>query len=172
MGWFGGHKFGFITAVVAGRTQHRSGCRRDKSAECTCDPPPCARPLGSPNKRLALESARLCESHADHIQVFVANPHKPPQIASILKRNREKLVGFLKEFHNDKEGEYSHFCYTVEFLWWDCVGRWLMDRRTIYGMSPHLYYCHEVMMPAVRPALGRAGALSDVGDEWLGMDLA
>jgi hypothetical protein len=37
-------------------------------------------------------------------QVFVANPHKPPQIAAILKRNREKLVGFLKEFHNDKEG--------------------------------------------------------------------
>lgn len=37
-------------------------------------------------------------------QVFVANPHKPPQIAAILKRNRDKLVGFLKEFHNDKEG--------------------------------------------------------------------
>ena len=38
------------------------------------------------------------------IQVFVANPKKPPQIESILRRNKEKLLNFLKTFHNDKEG--------------------------------------------------------------------
>lgn len=38
-------------------------------------------------------------------QVFVANPKKPPQIESILRRNKEKLLAFLKNFHNDKEGE-------------------------------------------------------------------
>lgn len=37
-------------------------------------------------------------------QVFVANPKKPPQIESILRRNKEKLLNFLKSFHNDKEG--------------------------------------------------------------------
>lgn len=37
-------------------------------------------------------------------QVFVANPKKPPQIENILRRNREKLLHFLKTFHNDKEG--------------------------------------------------------------------
>ena len=36
--------------------------------------------------------------------MFVANPKKPPQIESILKRNKEKLLVFLKDFHNDKDG--------------------------------------------------------------------
>jgi calcium binding protein 39 len=38
------------------------------------------------------------------LQVFVANPKKPPQIEAILRRNKEKLLVFLKSFHNDKEG--------------------------------------------------------------------
>ena len=38
----------------------------------------------------------------------VANPKKPPQIESILKRNKEKLLVFLKEFHNDKDGVSRH----------------------------------------------------------------
>ena len=38
-------------------------------------------------------------------QVFVANPKKPPQIEAILRRNREKLLTFLRGFHNDKEDE-------------------------------------------------------------------
>jgi calcium binding protein 39 len=42
-------------------------------------------------------------------QVFVANPKKPPQIESILRRNKEKLLNFLKSFHNDKEGELRAF---------------------------------------------------------------
>lgn len=35
----------------------------------------------------------------------MANPNKPPQIASILRRNKDKLLVFLKEFHNDKDGK-------------------------------------------------------------------
>jgi calcium binding protein 39 len=38
-------------------------------------------------------------------KVFVANPKKPPQIEGILRRNQEKLLTFLKNFHNDKEDE-------------------------------------------------------------------
>lgn len=38
-------------------------------------------------------------------QVFVANPNKPPQIEAILRRNKAKLVSFLQNFHNDREGE-------------------------------------------------------------------
>ncbi|KAF8132491.1 mo25 protein [Boletus edulis] len=38
-------------------------------------------------------------------KVFVANPKKPPQIEVILRRNKEKLLTFLKDFHNDKEDE-------------------------------------------------------------------
>ncbi|SCZ96773.1 BZ3500_MvSof-1268-A1-R1_Chr4-1g06706 [Microbotryum saponariae] len=39
------------------------------------------------------------------VQVFVANPKKPPQIEAILKRNRMKLVTFLQGFHNDRDDE-------------------------------------------------------------------
>ena len=42
-------------------------------------------------------------------QVFVANPKKPPQIETILRRNKEKLLNFLKTFHNDKEGAHTLF---------------------------------------------------------------
>lgn len=37
--------------------------------------------------------------------MFVANPKKPPVIENILRRNRERLVAFLSNFHNDKDGE-------------------------------------------------------------------
>ena len=40
-------------------------------------------------------------------QVFVANPKKPTQIETILRRNKDKLLIFLKGFHNDKEGMSS-----------------------------------------------------------------
>jgi hypothetical protein len=39
----------------------------------------------------------------------VANPKKPPQIETILRRNKDKLLVFLQNFHNDKEGLF--------FLW-------------------------------------------------------
>mmetsp|Transcript_29951 Transcript_29951/g.39378 ORF Transcript_29951/g.39378 Transcript_29951/m.39378 type:complete len:344 (-) Transcript_29951:321-1352(-) len=36
-------------------------------------------------------------------KVFVANPRKPADIVNILLKNRDKLLAFLENFHNDKE---------------------------------------------------------------------
>jgi len=38
-------------------------------------------------------------------KVFVANPNKPAPILNILCKNKEKLIGFLSNFHNDKEDD-------------------------------------------------------------------
>ena len=35
-------------------------------------------------------------------QVFVANPNKPQPIVDILTNNKEKLLKYLEEFHNEK----------------------------------------------------------------------
>jgi calcium binding protein 39 len=52
------------------------------------------------------DKSKNIQFEAFHVfKVFVANPKKPPQIESILKRNRDKLLVFLKNFHNDKEGK-------------------------------------------------------------------
>lgn len=56
----------------------------------------CSRFVGSSTLGSGLTVLRM--------QVFVANPKKPPQIEAILRRNREKLLTFLRAFHNDKEG--------------------------------------------------------------------
>ncbi|KAF8511443.1 Mo25-like-domain-containing protein [Gautieria morchelliformis] len=45
-----------------------------------------------------------------NLKVFVANPKKPPQIDSTLRRNKYKLLAFLKDFHNDKEDEQFSVC--------------------------------------------------------------
>lgn len=36
------------------------------------------------------------------LQVFVANPHKPPAIVDILVNNRNKLLKYLEDFHTDR----------------------------------------------------------------------
>jgi hypothetical protein len=36
------------------------------------------------------------------MQVFVANPNKSPAIVNALYRNRDRLLGFLDNFHVDK----------------------------------------------------------------------
>lgn len=36
----------------------------------------------------------------------MANPNKPPEIARILRRNKDRLLVFLKDFHNDKDGKF------------------------------------------------------------------
>ena len=38
-------------------------------------------------------------------KVFVANPKKPEAIEAILRRNKDRLLSFLQEFHNDKDDE-------------------------------------------------------------------
>jgi len=55
---------------------------------------------------LLRDKSKNIQFEAFHVfKVFVANPKKPPQIESILRRNKDKLLSFLKNFHNDKEDE-------------------------------------------------------------------
>ncbi|VDC03188.1 unnamed protein product [Peniophora sp. CBMAI 1063] len=55
---------------------------------------------------LLRDKSKNIQFEAFHVfKVFVANPKKPPQIESILRRNKEKLLVFLKDFHNDKDDE-------------------------------------------------------------------
>lgn len=52
------------------------------------------------------DKSRNIQFEAFHVfKVFVANPKKPPQIEAILRRNKQKLLEFLRDFHNDKEDE-------------------------------------------------------------------
>lgn len=55
--------------------------------------------------KVLLQPCLTSRSNFPPYQVFVANPKKPPQIETILRRNKDKLLVFLKGFHNDKEGE-------------------------------------------------------------------
>ena len=69
---------------------------------------------------LLRDKSKNIQFEAFHVfKVFVANPKKPPQIEAILRRNKEKLLVFLKNFHNDKDGG-SHFCncchHTIDHL--------------------------------------------------------
>jgi len=55
---------------------------------------------------LLRDKSKNIQFEAFHVfKVFVANPKKPPQIESILRRNKDKLLTFLKGFHNDKDDE-------------------------------------------------------------------
>ncbi|KAF9451430.1 mo25 protein [Macrolepiota fuliginosa MF-IS2] len=55
---------------------------------------------------LLRDKSKNIQFEAFHVfKVFVANPKKPPQIENILRRNKEKLLVFLRNFHNDKEDE-------------------------------------------------------------------
>ncbi|KAJ1034099.1 hypothetical protein NDA18_000968 [Ustilago nuda] len=55
---------------------------------------------------LLRDRSKNIQFEAFHVfKVFVANPKKPPGIESILRRNRERLVKFLADFHNDKDDE-------------------------------------------------------------------
>ncbi|QRW07525.1 calcium-binding protein 39 [Ceratobasidium sp. AG-Ba] len=55
---------------------------------------------------LLRDKSRNIQFEAFHVfKVFVANPKKPAQIEVILRRNKEKLLAFLRDFHNDKEDE-------------------------------------------------------------------
>ena len=54
---------------------------------------------------LLRDKSKNIQFEAFHVfKVFDANPKKPPQIEAILRRNKEKLLEFLRDFHNDKEG--------------------------------------------------------------------
>ncbi|KAL3073332.1 hypothetical protein niasHT_038689 [Heterodera trifolii] len=49
------------------------------------------------------EKSKNIQFEAFHVfKVFVANPNKPKPITEILLRNRDRLVDFLSEFHNER----------------------------------------------------------------------
>jgi len=55
---------------------------------------------------LLRDKSRNIQFEAFHVfKVFVANPNKPPAILHILVKNKDKLVAFLNNFHNDKEDD-------------------------------------------------------------------
>lgn len=55
---------------------------------------------------LLRDRSKNIQFEAFHVfKVFVANPKKPPVIENILRRNRDRLVAFLTNFHNDKDDE-------------------------------------------------------------------
>ena len=53
-------------------------------------------------------------------KVFVANPNKPPDIALVLYKNKDKLIAFLNNFYSDKEEDVAQFneekCLLIETL--------------------------------------------------------
>lgn len=62
------------------------------------------------NLKLIMEALRdkskNIQFEAFHVfKVFVANPHKPPAIVNILRKNKDKLLRFLIEFHRDRDDE-------------------------------------------------------------------
>lgn len=66
----------------------------------------------------------------------MANPKKPPQIENILRRNKDKLLAFLRSFHNDKEGEYDLVsCVREEFAYNTHPIRVPFHRRAVHGTS-------------------------------------
>ncbi|EDQ87628.1 uncharacterized protein MONBRDRAFT_27016 [Monosiga brevicollis MX1] len=62
------------------------------------------------------DKSRNIQFEAFHVfKVFVANPNKEPEILSILQRNREALLEFLADFHNDR-AEDEQFVDEKEYL--------------------------------------------------------
>jgi len=55
---------------------------------------------------LLRDKSRSIQFEAFHVfKVFVANPNKPASIVHILTKNKDKLMSFLNNFHNDKEDD-------------------------------------------------------------------
>jgi len=55
---------------------------------------------------LLRDKSRSIQFEAFHVfKVFVANPNKPQPILDILQKNKDKLVAYLTDFHNDKDDE-------------------------------------------------------------------
>jgi calcium binding protein 39 len=64
---------------------------------------------------LLRDRSRNIQFEAFHVfKVFVANPHKTRPIVDILVKNQDKLIHFLGNFHNDRQGKLSIFtCLSV-----------------------------------------------------------
>lgn len=57
---------------------------------------------------LLRDKSKSIQFEAFHVfKVFVANPNKPQPILHILVKNKDKLISFLNNFHNDKGKKIS-----------------------------------------------------------------
>ncbi len=57
---------------------------------------------------LLRHKSRNIQFEAFHVfKVFVANPNKPRAIIDILQKNKERLITFLGNFHNDRAGKLA-----------------------------------------------------------------
>eukprot|EP01111_Echinosteliopsis_oligospora_P001011 TRINITY_DN1129_c0_g1_i1.p1 TRINITY_DN1129_c0_g1~~TRINITY_DN1129_c0_g1_i1.p1 ORF type:complete len:335 (+),score=88.48 TRINITY_DN1129_c0_g1_i1:113-1117(+) len=55
---------------------------------------------------LLRDKSRSIQFEAFHVfKVFVANPNKTKPVLEILQKNKDKLISFLTQFHNDKDEE-------------------------------------------------------------------
>ncbi len=55
---------------------------------------------------LLREKSKNIQFEAFHVfKIFIANPNKTKPILDILYKNKEKLIVFLGNFHNDKSGK-------------------------------------------------------------------
>ncbi|KAJ7750386.1 Mo25-like protein [Mycena maculata] len=64
---------------------------------------------------LLRDKSKNIQYEAFHVfKVFVANPKKPPHVESILRRNKDKLLLFLKNFQPDRED--AQFSDEKQFL--------------------------------------------------------
>jgi calcium binding protein 39 len=62
---------------------------------------------------LLRDKSRNIQFEAFHVfKVFVANPNKTKPVMEILQKNKEKLLKFLSEFHNDRQG----ICYITSIV--------------------------------------------------------
>lgn len=62
---------------------------------------------------LLRDKKRTIQFEAFHVfKVFVANPKKTDPVLDILVRNKDKLVVFLNNFHNDKGAYRTVRCKT------------------------------------------------------------
>lgn len=62
---------------------------------------------------LLRDKSRNIQFEAFHVfKVFVANPHKTRPIVDILVKNQDKLIHFLGNFHNDRQGKFI-ICFRI-----------------------------------------------------------
>eukprot|EP00242_Pyramimonas_sp_CCMP2087_P014324 CAMPEP_0198221958 /NCGR_PEP_ID=MMETSP1445-20131203/86023_1 /TAXON_ID=36898 /ORGANISM="Pyramimonas sp., Strain CCMP2087" /LENGTH=350 /DNA_ID=CAMNT_0043900293 /DNA_START=135 /DNA_END=1187 /DNA_ORIENTATION=+ len=55
---------------------------------------------------LLKDQSKNIQYEAFHVfKVFVANPNRPVGIAEVLKHNRDKMLRYLENFHNDRDDE-------------------------------------------------------------------
>merc|ERR1711991_341390 len=66
---------------------------------------------------LLRSNSKNIQYEAFHVfKVFVANPNKPEPILKILVKNRDRMVKFLVNFHNDRAKEDEQFAEEKQFL--------------------------------------------------------